>query len=34
MSKTRGMELLIQVGITGKKESDSFQRCAVKISTP
>lgn len=31
MSKTRGKELLVQVGITGKEEPDSFQRCAVKI---
>lgn len=34
MRKTRGMELFVQVGITGKKEPDSFQRRALKISTP
>lgn len=33
MGKTRRKELLVQVGITGKEEPDSFQRCAVKIST-
>lgn len=34
MGKTRGKELLVQVGIMGKEEPDPFQRCAVKISTP